>query len=334
MNEHEASIQVVKAGLFTTVQDLGRTGYQQFGVPVSGAADSIALRIANLLVGNQETAAGLEMTLTGPTLQISCDCLLSVTGGKVTPMLGDIPIEMYKSIYVKAGATLRFGAVEQGCRAYLAIRGGIDVPVVMGSRSTYIKGSLGGFQGRALRAGDVLSIFSQELDVVQRKRAMQSLSNRRMHPEYIPVHTEIKRLRVIVGPHAEAFTDESVARFWTQRYTVSTLADRMGLRLIGEPLIHKSGADVISGGVPMGAVQVPANGQPILLLSERQPTGGYTRIGTVITVDLPLVAQARPSDQLHFQPISLEEAHRLLTERENRMKQLRLACLATRREKR
>ncbi|RNB90289.1 biotin-dependent carboxyltransferase family protein [Brevibacillus fluminis] len=332
VNERDGQIEVVKPGTLTTVQDLGRYGYQQYGVPVSGAADSIALRVANLLVGNPESAAGLELTLTGPILRFAADSLICLTGGTVGATLDGNPIDMYKSIIAQAGSTLRVGPIVRGCRAYLAVHGGVDVPHIMGSCSTYLKGKIGGFQGRALSAGDRLAIGSGRNGGETHAKVLKQMANRRLHPSRIPDYPMKKQVHVILGPHIDAFTEESAKRFWAESYAVTTQADRMGLRCHGEPLSHKSGADVISGAVPVGAVQIPADGQPIILLCDRQPTGGYTRIGTVITADLPLVAQARPQDMLHFQPASLQEAHRRLAESERWLRQLRLACLAGRRE--
>ncbi|MGO0059954.1 biotin-dependent carboxyltransferase family protein [Brevibacillus fluminis] len=332
VDEREGQIEVVKAGTLTTVQDLGRYGYQQYGVPVSGAADSIALRVANLLVGNPESAAGLELTLTGPILRFAADSLICLTGGTVGATLDGKPIEMYKSILAQAGSTLRVGPVVRGCRAYLAVHGGVDVPPIMGSRSTYLRGKIGGFQGRALDAGDRLAIGPCRNGSATYAKTLKQMANRRLHPSRIPDYPVKKQVHVIMGPHRDAFTEACIKRFWAEGYAVTTQADRMGVRCQGEPLRHKSGADVISGAVPVGAVQIPADGQPIILLCDRQPTGGYTRIGTVITADLPLVAQARPQDILHFQPISLQAAVLRAAESERWMRQLRLACLAGRGE--
>lgn len=316
---HKDVFEVIKPGLLTTVQDLGRFGYQQYGMVVSGAMDSYALRIGNLLVGNEEGEAGLEITVIGPVLCVLSDGLIAITGGDLDPYLDGQPVDMWKSVNVRRGSILRFGRVKQGMRAYVTIRGGIDVPTVMGSKSTYIKAGIGGFHGRSLRGGDVLATRATA-------RLVDRHVQRSLHPDFIPVYPKEAEARVILGPQEKSFTDESLTDFFTQTYKIMPESDRMGYRLQGKALRHKASADLITDPVPLGAIQVPANGQPILLLAERQPTGGYPKIGTVISVDLPAIAQLMPGACIRFHPVSLEEGQQLLYEQE---RLLRLLSIGT-----
>ncbi len=312
-------LEVIKPGLFTTVQDLGRHGYQQYGMVVGGAMDSFALRIGNVLVGNEENAAGLEMTMIGPILHIQKDCLIAITGGDLSPQLNGRPVPMWKSIVAPKGSELRFGQGTCGIRSYLAIRGGIDVPEVMGSRSTYVKAGIGGFQGRPLQKGDVLSVYTTGGE------RLSQVKNRRLHPHCIPRYESSIVARVIPGPQHDWFQRESLEAFFREPYTITPQSDRMGYRLAGKKLLHTGSADIITDAIALGAIQVPASGQPILLMADRQTTGGYPKIATVISVDLSLVAQAKPGDQIRFTPITVEESHRLLFEREQLIQQLKLA---------
>ncbi|WP_126426842.1 biotin-dependent carboxyltransferase family protein [Brevibacillus marinus] len=323
MAQRNPVFEVIKPGLFTTVQDLGRFGYQQYGMAVSGAMDPYALRIGNLLVGNEEGAAGLEMTLVGPVLKACRDCLIAITGGDLNPHLDGVPLPMWKSVVMPQGSVLAFQGVKRGCRAYLAVRGGIDVPLVMGSRSTYVKAKLGGYQGRPLQSGDVLPVGLAGAS--HHPQNLLMYANRSLHPEAVPQYASPVQARVILGPDYEMFRAESVRLFLSQPYTISPQADRMGYRLTGARLEHKGQAEIISDAIPFGAIQVPASGEPILLLADRQPTGGYPKIATVISSDLPLVAQAKPGEQIRFTAVTLEESQQLLYEQESVLQTLRLA---------
>ena len=301
-----ATFKVIQSGLLTTVQDLGRYGYQQYGVPVSGAMDDYALRIANLLAGNNEGEACLEMTLLGPQLQVLADTVVAITGADLSPMLNNSSIPMWEAVVVGQGDTLSFPCPRRGCRSYLAVVGGIDVPRVMGSSSTYIKSHIGGFEGRALRAGDYL----------KGGRARPGILGRGLPPQFIPEYRNQSELRVMLGPQDDHFTENGIHTFLHSEYTISMEADRVGYRLQGPWIEHKTGADIISDGIPFGAVQVPRDGLPIVLLADRHTTGGYTKIAVVITADIPKLAQAKPGDEMRFLQITEAEAQRSLREYE------------------
>lgn len=291
--------KVLKPGLQTTVQDLGRTGYQQYGISPSGAMDPYSLQMANLLVGNPLGEAGLEAAMIGPSIEALKDVSIAICGGNLQPMVNKIYVPMWKSFAFRKGDILSFGKVESGARAYIGFAGGIDVPFMLGSKSTFINGTMGGFSGRALDAGDVLN----GRPFVRK--------NRFLHKDFIPEYNAQLGIRVIPGPHLEKFHPDAIKQFLSNEYTISPQSNRMGYRLEGPELNHIDGADIISDAIPAGGVQVPSNGKPIILMAERQTTGGYARIATVISVDLPLLAQAMPGTKVHFVEITIEEAQDL-----------------------
>lgn len=298
------SITVLNGGLLTTIQDLGRTGYQRFGVPTAGAVDARALISANLLLGNDRNAAGLEITLLGPTLRFDDPSVIAITGGDLSPTIDGTPVETCRAIPVRAGSVLSFGAVRGGCRAYVAFANGINLPVLMGSRSTYIKAKMGGLSGGKLQRDDVLP--------VQPCGYIPYIAARRIEK---PVWTaDAVTLRVLMGPEDDAFTDEGIATFLGSEYRLTDQSDRMGCRLDGAKVAHISGGDIITDGISMGAVQIPSAGLPIIMLADRQTTGGYTKIANVISADMPLIAQSRPGDAVRFRRVEIEEAQRLCLE--------------------
>ena len=298
--------EVIQPGPLTTVQDLGRYGYQQYGVPISGAMDNYALRVANLLVGNDEGETCLEITLFGLQLRVLEDAIVAITGADLSPILNKSSLPMWEAVMVSREDTISFPWPKRGCRSYLAIAGGIDVPKVMGSRSTHVKSNIGGLEGRALCAGDHL----------KSGQARPTILERRLPQQYVPEYGNESELRVIMGPQDDYFTEVGIHTFLSSEYTVSIKADRMGYRLEGPCIEHRAGADIISDGIPLGAVQVPGDGLPIVLLSDRQTTGGYTKIATVITVDINKLAQAKPGDKVRFLKITEGEAHQSLKEYE------------------
>ena len=303
------TLEIAEAGLFTTVQDRGRYGFQRFGVPVSGALDELALRCANLFVGNDDGAAGLEMTVVGPAVRFLADTCIAVTGADLSPKLDGEPLPQWQAVNIAEGGELTFHGMRDGMRAYLAVAGGIDVPVVMGSRSTYVKARFGGYEGRPLRKGDVLSSLPPGTE--------GGLAPRRLPDGYgVPSYGESHEIRVILGPQSEAFRPEGIATLLESSYEISLDSDRMGYRLEGPVIEHKQGPDIVSDGNPSGAVQVPGDGIPTILLADRGTTGGYTKIATVITVDLGRIAQAVPGQTVVFREVDVEEAHRLLRESE------------------
>lgn len=293
----------------TLVQDSGRRGYQQYGVPVSGVMDAYAHRISNMLVGNEELAAVLEVTFLGPRLEFLSDCVFAVAGGNLQPQINGVPTPMWKSIHACKGEILSFAGLKSGCRGYIAFSGGISVPEVMGSKSTYMKGRIGGIEGRPLKAGDVLQIGPPSDN-------LHLLKNKSVDYKQVPVYSAENVLRVVMGPQADSFTEAGVRTFLSSCYTVSHECDRMGYRLEGEPIEHATGSDIISDGITMGAIQVPGQGKPIIMMADRQTTGGYTKIGTVIRADLWKIAQAKPGDRMSFSEIGIDEAHQVLKEQE------------------
>lgn len=300
-------IKIIRCGMLTTVQDRGRYGYQKYGVTVSGAMDAWSLKAANILIGNDENCAGLEITLLGPHIEFCRDTFISICGGNLGPLLDGDPLPMWQGIRVRSGQILSFSGRVSGCRAYLAVAGGISAPLVLGSRSTFLRGAMGGIGGRPLKDGDVL--FGES--------SSPTAGLFRLDPGLVPFSGRREwELRVIPGPQVNSFTGEALDIFLNSQYTVSLNADRMGIRLEGRPLEHKEGADILSEAVCFGSVQVPAQGRPIIMMAECQTTGGYTKIAGVITVDHTLAAQCLPGDKVLFQAVRLESAHRLLMERE------------------
>jgi antagonist of KipI len=294
------SLRVIRAGLHTTVQDVGRWGFQADGVPVAGAMDLFAHRVANALVGNEPSAATLEVTLTGPELRFEDERTIAVTGGGFDLLIDGSPIVADGPAAVKAGSVLRFGERRNGARAYLAIAGGVAVPIVLGSRSTHVPSRTGGLQGRALAAGDIVPLGpASVVRAVERdRRDLWSFDRDRPGG----------RLRVLPGPQQDRFGDQAVAALQSAAYTVLPESNRMGFRLSGPPLALISTADIISEPAPIGALQVPASRQPILLMADRQTAGGYAKLATVITADIGIAAQLAPGDEVRFTVCTPAEA--------------------------
>ncbi len=308
-----AALEVLRPGLLTTVQDLGRRGFQKYGVPVSGAMDEWGLRVANALVGNPPGEAALEVTGVGPTLRVRGDLLLALAGAEFALSLDGAAVPPFAAVRARDGQILSFGECRAGLRAYLAVAGGIDIPLVLGSRSTCVSGRYGGLDGRGLREGDLLPIGAGAGG--RGPGAGEGIGTgagrfvpRRLWPRRAP----LLELRVIMGPQDDAFTPESTATFLRSEYRVAPASDRQGCRLEGPPIAHRKGADIISDAIASGAIQVPGDGKPIVLLADRQTTGGYTKIAAVIRPDLPALAQARAGDRVRFRAVSLAEAHAAL----------------------
>ncbi len=293
------SLIVKNPGPLTTVQDAGRFGYQSDGIRPAGVMDTAAFAAANRLVGNAGGEAVLEMTFLGATLTFSADTWFALTGAAMPATLDGAPVERYTAIKATAGQTLACGLASSGCRGYLAVRGGIDVPLVMGSRSTDRSARLGGFEGRALKAGDELPT---------RPNDGWTPTPLRCAP---PVYTGAIEVRAIPGPQDDYFTAAGLETFFSTPYEVSTDSDRMGVRLEGAAVESVRGTDIVSDGIVFGSVQVPSGGKPIVLMADHQTTGGYAKIATVLSLDLPLLAQARPGDTVRFRRITAEEAQAL-----------------------
>ncbi|MBC3540893.1 biotin-dependent carboxyltransferase family protein [Rufibacter sediminis] len=322
------SIKVEKAGLFTTVQDLGRFGFQKQGMVVSGAMDAYALRLANLLVNNPQNTAALEITLAGPCLLFQEDCLIALAGADLSPSLNGISVPIHRVIYVQKGALLAFGAPALGCRAYLSVAGGFDVPLVMGSAATYARAGLGGWQGRALQKGDVLpmkSLVSEQVSAWSGKSKPEelfSVASWGIAADLLSAYTDAPTVRVLPGPEYDLFSENAQETFWQGEFKIATASDRMGFRLEGPPLELKEPVELLSSAVTFGTVQVTPNGNPIILLAEHQTTGGYPRIGQVISADLPVLAQVRPGQCVRFREVSLAEAHALYYQQERTLEHL------------
>ena len=307
------SITVLNPGLLTTVQDQGRIGYQQFGVSVSGVMDPRSAALANILAGNGQEEAVLECTMLGPQLRFDRANVIAITGGDLGPTLDGQPVPGYTAVAVRAGQVLRFTAPKTGCRAFVAFAGGLDIPVTMGSRSTYMKAKIGGYQGRKLEKGDVIG-FRAPVDTLPR------MEDRVLSPGFVP--KPVYTLRVVMGPQDDYFTDSGIDTFLSQTYTVTPEFDRMGCRLDGPAIAHKEGGDIISDGIAFGAIQVPSAGTPIIMLGDRQTTGGYTKIATVITADFRTLAQLKAGDKARFVKVPVEYAQSLLLAQRSALKAL------------
>jgi len=304
--------EVLEPGILTTIQDLGRYGFSQFGVPPSGALDTFSLRIGNLLVGNSEEEACLEVTIMGLKLKVAREVTIAITGGDLFPTLNGEPLDMWRTHLLVEGDVVAFKKVRAGCRAYLAISGGFVVPKIMGSKSTYLSGRFGGLEGRRLRRGDVL--YTLDIPAPLDKLGL------RFPSDWIPSLGKAILLRVIPGPQDHHFTKNGFETFYSTSYQVTSHCDRMGIRLEGPKIERRPDVEdsIISEGLISGAIQVPGDGKPIIILTELV-TGGYTKIATIISTDLPKVAQLKPGDRVRFEPISIEEALLLLREQEERL---------------
>jgi antagonist of KipI len=284
------SLIVLRPGMLTSVQDLGRWGFQGHGVPVAGPMDQYSHVLANRLVGNSIRAAALEVTLLGPELRAQGDMTCAVAGASFALTVDDAAVPLHAAFTIRSGQQLRFGARSAGARATLAVRGGIDVPSVFESRATSLISRMGPFGGRALQAGDVLPIGPQAPRDAREPAA----------PAALPLPAGGARLRVVVGPQERAFTPAAYETLFGSRYVITPQSNRMGYRLEGRALAHRGAADILSDATPLGSLQVPASGQPILLMADRQTTGGYPKIGVVIGADLPLAGQLAPGDWVEF----------------------------------
>ncbi len=329
-------IRVIRPGLLTTIQDLGRFGVQQYGVIVSGAMDSVALRVTNLLVENEQNDAALEITLSGPSLRFEQDALIAIGGGDLSPCIDGQPVPASCPVWIRNGSVLDFGAPASGCRAYLAVSGGFDVPIVMGSRSTYLRAQLGGFDGRPLKKGDLLKLrpalfranrlrhrLSESAGVQSILAANWSVGSA------LPGYVNDPTIRVMLGSHHDWLTEESRVKFFSEEFKVTSQSDRMGYRLAGHPIQLSEPRELISEAVTAGTVQIPPDGQPIVLLADHPTTGGYAKIAQVATVDLSLLAQVKPGARIRFRAISVEDAQDLYRRQEAMLRKLECGIALT-----
>lgn len=325
------AIEVIKPGLATTVQDAGRVGYYNVGIPLSGALDQYSFRAANLLVGNDENAAAIECTLLGPELRFHDDAVIAVTGSAMTPKLDGAPTATGEAIAVRAGTVVSFDFMRTGARAYIAVAGGIDVPVVLGSRSTYGLGAFGGFMGRKLASGDLLPVGVASSDTRVGRCLPANLA--------MPLSKEVE-LRVMTGLYFHRITDDSAAHFFEDSWSVAPEADRIGYRYRnGRPLEFRprkqpfgAGSDpsnIVDAGYPYGSIQVPGGLEPIILHRDAVSGGGYAMIGTVISADMDLIAQMQPNYKARFVKVDLATALAARADRKQLLGKLRAALIAT-----
>jgi antagonist of KipI len=314
------SVIVERAGFLTSVQDLGRTGFREFGVSLGGALDSFGLRVANLLVGNDEDAAGLEITLGGLQLRFEDERVVAWCGGDFDVRIGSRTLPAGHAGLVSAGEKLKIGGPKVGCRSWLSISGGIHVKPVLGSRSTDLRGGFGGFEGRLLRDGDVLPLGMWPASPTP----ATGVSSWTASHDWVSPAKPKPILRFIRGIDWSRFNDVTIQRFTEQKFAVSPDSDRMGVRLEGPELRRADESDLISEAVAPGTIQVPPSGKPILLLRDCQTIGGYPKMAHVITVDLGVAAQLRAGDRVRFSEVSLTDAHRLLLERGREFERFRV----------
>lgn len=318
-------IKVLQPGMLATIQDLGRYGLQKFGVIVGGAMDANSLRIANLLVDNSENEGALEVTLFGTTLLFESDELIAITGGNLQPTIDGVKAPMWRPLLVRKGSVLKFGAAISGCRAYVSFSGGIKIPKAMGSKSTYIRAGIGGFKGRKMQKNDVFECNKRTKSGEALFKHLQIKENPlswAVHYTPFVTFTKTQTIRFIKGSEYERFDNDSLKKFFSTPYTITTHADRMGYRLDGESISLKDPFELLSEGVTFGTIQVPSNGQPIILMADRQTTGGYPKIGQVITADLPSLAQMQTNDQIYFKEVTLEDAQWALIHQEKKINEL------------
>jgi len=306
------TFEVLAPGILSTVQDLGRFGCARYGVAASGALDGFAVRVGNLLVGNDEKAAVVETTLMGLRIKVLRDTVVAFTGGDLQARKGSEPLAMWRSQWVREGETIVFSGPASGFRAYLAVAGGIQTAAVLGSRSTNLSSGFGGFEGRPLRKGDILAAGPVK-DAVR-------FADRAFMPEAVPSYASPWRLRVVWGPQDDHFSEEGKQTFVTAAFTVSPDSDRTGIRLKGPVVARQPGLEesIISEGILSGAIQVPGDGQPIIILGETA-SGGYRKIATVISADLPLLGQITPGDEVAFEAVSMDQAVQALREMEDKI---------------
>jgi antagonist of KipI len=310
------TLEILAPGPLTTVQDRGRFGFGRFGIAPSGALDSFSLRIGNLLVGNREDEACLEITLLGLKVRALVDLLIAVTGADLQPHLNGKPLQMWRSHILRKGDTLFFRGLKTGCRAYLALGGGISVPSVLRSKSTNLSTKFGGLKGKPLQKGDHLSSDSPHLHL--------KAGGRCFDPKWIPSYPKHWVLKTVFGPQDDHFPEEAKSLFQQSSFNVTLHSDRTGIRLAGPAIQRKSGMEesIISEGVVLGAIQVPGDGQPIIILGELV-TGGYRKIATVISADLSLLGQMKPGDQVNFEGVSMEDAYHAHSEVEEMIRRFK-----------
>ena len=324
------NITIINPGLLTTIQDLGRSGYQKYGVIVSGAMDTYAMRLSNIIVGNEENEGVLEITLVGPSLKLEKGTLFSIIGGDFAPTINEKKIPSGRPIYLKEDSILKFHSSKTGCRCYLAVAGGFDIPKVMDSKSTYLRAAFGGYEGRALRKGDIINIGDKSKKSYEIIRNMDSMKN---NDEFIApkwyvndfnkFNSEGTIIRIFEDRQFKNLSKDSIKDLFNSKFNVDGKSDRMGYRLSGHNLKLKEKLEMISEEVSIGTIQLPPDGNPIILLADRQTAGGYPKIAHVALVDIPKVVQLKPNDKISFKKIGIKEAEKLYFKRERYISELK-----------
>lgn len=326
------SITVLKPGLLTTIQDLGRYGYQRYGVVVSGAMDTYAARLSNIIIGNDENEGVLEITLMGPSLNIEKGNLISITGADISPTINGEKLPMGRPIYLNKDCVLKFGNCASGCRCYLAVAGGFDVPIFMESKSTYLRGKLGGKDGRTLKKDDVLETGNKSetsLKIINKLKELGEkesfISTKWYVKNYKEYNSDVSVIRVFEDRQFEKVSSESIDEFFKLPFVIDTRSDRMGYRLNGPKIKFKEDIEMISEEVSFGTIQIPPDGNPIILLADRATAGGYPKIAHIASCDIEKLVQLKPSCKIKFQKITLREAEELYLNRENYIKDLKIS---------
>ncbi|HCW54494.1 MAG TPA: KipI antagonist [Clostridium sp.] len=331
------SISVLKPGLLTTVQDSGRYGYQKSGIVVSGAMDIYDMKLANIAIGNDENEGVLEATMIGPSLKISKGELIAITGADISPTINKIKVPMGRPVYIKEDSILEFGQCKKGCRTYIAVCGGFDIKSVMGSISTYLRGKLGGLEGRALKKGDVLNVRPKSVTgeniikkLVAGSKGIYDYSEFcaphwyiRNYSDYSKSNSKYKVVRAFEDRQYKNFGGESTEKFWNSEFVIDSKSDRMGYRLKGPKIIMDEKIEMISGEVSFGTIQIPSDGNPIILLADRATAGGYPKIAHVCDYDIQKLVQIKPGESIKFEKIDIKEAEKLYIERLKEIEELK-----------
>ncbi len=324
------SISIVKAGLLTTIQDYGRYGYQKYGVVVSGAMDTYAMRLANILVGNDENEGTLEITIIGPQLKIEKGNLISITGADISPTINGIKVPMGRPVYINEDSILKFGTCLCGCRAYLAVAGGFDIPKIMESKSTYIRGKIGGKEGRQLKDGDEIDIcekneLSEKIILkLSENRSIKSFTYPKWYVKsFMTSNLRDNVIRVLPDRQFENVSKKSLADFFDSEFVIDSKSDRMGYRLKGPKIEFKEDIEMISGEVSFGTIQIPPDGNPIILLADRATAGGYPKIAHIVNEDFHKIVQLKALEKVRFEKITFEEAEDMYLKREEYIEELK-----------
>lgn len=324
------SIFILKPGILTTIQDFGRCGYQKYGIPVSGAMDTYSMRLSNILVGNCEKEGVFEFTLAGPELEIKKGNLIAITGADMLPTIDGRKVPMNRPVYLKEDCILKFGACVNGCRTYLAIGGGLDIHPVMGSKSTYIRGKIGGFKGRALIKGDLINVGEKSRSSKEIINNLIKHENKEdfVYPKWyiencIFNNSKLHEIRVFEDRQYKELSEKSRYKLFNSEFKISSQSDRMGYRLQGPEIKLKRNIEMISGEVSFGTVQLPPGGQPIILLADRATAGGYPKIAHIAACDIQKLVQCKPGEKIRVKKITVDEAEKLYLNKEKYIEKIK-----------